>query len=91
MILVERGRFAKNGWHADIGSTTSAMTFAKMIGATRCAFGIDPVEPDMIICNPINVESIRDILLPGLRCVVGQYRDWPAQWGAIFAAERKAA
>jgi hypothetical protein len=32
----------------------------------------------------INVAAIRDLLLPGLRGVVGEYRQWPAIWPKLF-------
>jgi hypothetical protein len=32
----------------------------------------------------INVGAIRDLLLPGLRGVVGEYKQWPAIWPKLF-------
>jgi hypothetical protein len=32
----------------------------------------------------INVAALRDLLLPGLRGVVGEYRQWPAIWPKLF-------
>lgn len=32
----------------------------------------------------INVSAIRDLLLPGLRGVVGEYKQWPAIWPKLF-------
>lgn len=32
----------------------------------------------------INVAAIRDLLLPGLRGVVGEYKQWPAIWPKLF-------
>lgn len=32
----------------------------------------------------INVSAIRDLLLPGLRGVTGQYKQWPAIWPKLF-------
>jgi len=32
----------------------------------------------------INVGAIRDLLLPGLRGVVGEYKQWPAVWPKLF-------
>jgi len=32
----------------------------------------------------INVGQIRDLLLPGLRGVVGEYKQWPAIWPKLF-------
>lgn len=33
----------------------------------------------------INVSAIKDLLLPGLRGVQGEYKQWPAIWSQIFA------
>ena len=39
----------------------------------------------MAILHP---EQIRDLLLPGLRGIVGRYRAWPQmQWEELFAKE----
>jgi len=32
----------------------------------------------------INVSAIRDLMLPGLRGVVGEYKQWPAIWPKLF-------
>src|ERR1700690_2731593 len=32
----------------------------------------------------INVAAIRDLLLPGLRGVTGEYKQWPAIWPKLF-------
>lgn len=32
----------------------------------------------------INVSAIRDLLLPGLRGVVGEYKQWPSIWPKLF-------
>ena len=32
----------------------------------------------------INVGAVRDLLLPGLRGVVGEYKQWPAIWPKLF-------
>lgn len=32
----------------------------------------------------INVSAIRDLLVPGLRGVVGEYKQWPAIWPLLF-------
>jgi hypothetical protein len=32
----------------------------------------------------INVAAIRDLMLPGLRGVVGEYKQWPAIWPKLF-------
>ena len=32
----------------------------------------------------INVSAVRDLLLPGLRGVVGEYKQWPNLWGKLF-------
>lgn len=43
-------------------------------------------EADVLVF-PGNLLAIRDLLLPGLRCVVGQYSTWPTAWDNLFDGE----
>ena len=36
---------------------------------------------------PIELAQIRDLLLPGLREIVWQYKDWPAYWEEAFTPQ----
>ena len=37
---------------------------------------------------PVNLSAIRDLLLPGLMSVEGQYKTWPTRWSKVFSTRR---